>query len=836
MKKWIKYGVITITASSLVLNAAPLTKPQLVEAATIEKTLSSQYVGLKANATLSIRDAQFLMQEKGRVLTFTVNINNNGNSSVDLIDYWLRVKTKNGKSFKAAVIDSQKDITSIPAKSSKYLTYYAVVDSSTKLSDLQFEIIKWDFSVANYERQLGVIKASSKESNKIAAFKDKTMIYGSSKIRSAIKQAFITKDQTNAYITLNFLIENAGLNATDLANMRFYIQTDSNSVYKVSAADLEQASIQPKERKIATLNVKLPIQVASKPLALVVALNDDASKLVLPVGEFTLPALTSAPVTAVGGSRTVYFSGQPVTTSVAPTTIVDQESESTTDKSVSLEFQLINKGSEALKTPDLEFYLKTKSNVNYPLTYTKDESKLIPGIKKALTLTGDIPGNVKVEDCELVVRTAATDKDMGYVVGTYKTTSSEVVKEGTISSTFTYASTYSVKLNGIQRTPMEDNDMLVADIAITNTSKVSKKVPTISGYFLVNGVQIENESKLVALDDTITIGPGETYNYIVYTSIPYTTTIGKIAFVATEPVKDKPAKKLYQFSGQAVNTIPVYQKNMAYSITSTGKHATIQLSRNAIFKGETSNVFYSEFVIQNKESRLANLAKLGAYLKDKNGQIVPVTFATMKEKVMPNGKVLMSAWATLPSGFDQTSYGLFIGQSIETAPVQGSTTTTQSVIIKPVNYQLGKEEAVTNTTLQHLSFASYDLSLQKVRADMLVSGDYNVDGIQLRMNYSLVKDTKYDIVAGEHKVMFEFVNNDRRKAVYTKTFNLTSVEGSQDELLKEGTEIPLSVIFKDTQVQNQLDDHDTYTLNVYDVFQNAKILIGSKKLTWFVAG
>lgn len=384
MKKWIKYGVITITASSLVLNTAPLITPQSVEAATIEKTLSSQFVGLKANATLSIRDAQFLMQEKGRVLTFTVSINNNGNSSIDLIDYWLRVKTKSGKSFKATVIDSQKDITSIPAKSSKYLTYYAVVDSSTKVSDLQFEIIKWDFSMPNYERQLGVIKASSKETNKVAAFKDKTMIYGSSKIRSAIKQAFITKDSTSAYITINVLLENAGLNTTDLSNMRFYIQTESNSVYKVSASELEQATIQPKERKIATLNVKLPLQVASKPLALVVALNDDASKLLLPAGEFILPALTSAPVTAVGGSRSVYLNGQPVTTSVAPTTVVDQESESTTDKSVSLEFQLLNKGSEALKMPDLEFYLKTKSNVNYPLTFTKDESKLIPGIKKHL--------------------------------------------------------------------------------------------------------------------------------------------------------------------------------------------------------------------------------------------------------------------------------------------------------------------------------------------------------------------------------------------------------------------------------------------------------------------
>lgn len=833
--KWIMRGGTAVVAAAILWSNAPVAiQPLVANAASAEKSLSSQVVKLSSQSTLSIRDVNFLMQDKGKVLSFTVNITNDGSKEIDLMDYWLKIKTKSGKSFKAVVRESDKEIKTIAPKTSQYITYYAVVDNATSLKDLMFEIIKWDFSVSNYERVLGTIKASSNETNRVAAFKDKVMIVNNAKVRSAIKQAFVTKDQSYGYITINYLVENVGLKPTDLTKTAFYIQTQSNSVYKVSAPDVETMTLQPNERQIITLTVKVPVAVAGKPLSLVMAQNDEASKVLLASGEFLLPSLSTTPVTAVGKERSIYLAGKPVTTSVGRASLEDKGDEA----GLSVDFNLVNKGSEAITTPEFEVFIRTKSNVNYPLTYTKDETKLLPGIKKTITLTGDIPTSVKVEEAEIVVRAVSTEKTPGYVIGTYKTTSS--AQQGSLASSF-QLDKYTIKLNTIQRSPLEDADMLVADLSITNNDTISRKVPSLSGYFLVNGVKVESDATAVALDDAITIAPGETYNMVVYSKIPYSTTVSKIAFAAVEPVKDKAPKVLYQFTGQSLSSIPVYAKDRAYEITNVGKKSSIKLVRNAIFSGTANNQFYAEFAVENKEARLATLSKLGGYLMDANGQVVPVSFATLKSKVLPNGKVLLSAWATLPNQFKSESYKLYIGQALS-AGTGGATTggeagatesSTASAVVKMVAYQLDGAGSAVQTGLDKLQLAGHNLSLTKLYAQLKVTGSFDVEGINLKMNYSLEKDPQYDYVAGDHKITVEFVNNDSLKATYAKSFALAAAEGSQDEVLKTGTFIPLSITFSDNAVQSKISDYKTYTVNIYDEFQGTKLLIATKQLNWF---
>ena len=826
--KWIKNGTASIAVAALMFGAVPAwTQNAVADAAAAVKTLSSQSVKLSTNASLSISSAQFLMQDKGKVLAFTVNYANKESKSIDLGDYTLRLKTKDGKSFKVNVVSSNKDTTSITAKTNQYITYYATVDNGTQLSDLQFEIVKWDFDAPNFERKLGTIKASSNESNQVAPFTGKTMNVNNANLRSAIKGAFITKDQTSAYLTINFLFENKGLQTIDLSKYSFYIQTPSYSVYKVSASELSQLTLQPNERKISTMTVKLPLAVAGKKLSLVVATTDDVNKVALPAGEFLLPTLAAAPVTALGQSRSVYLSGQAVKTTLGKASLDDTGS---TEKGVSVDYKLLNQGTDSIKLPDIEVYLKTKQNVNYPLTFTKDDSKLLPGIEKTLTLTGSIPSTVKVEDAEIVVRTVGTDKDLGYVIGSYKTTST--IQQGSLGSTFTMGD-YRVSLNSIQRSPLEDSDMLVADISITNTTSVSKKIPSLNGYFLVNGVKVENASTVVGLDDSITIAPDQSYNMIVYTKIPYTSVVSNIGFVATEPVTDKTSKVLYQFSSQSLSTIPVISKDKTYEINSVGKKASIQLTRNAIFKGTTNNQFYAEFVIQNKESRVAAVSNLGGYLLDQNGQVVPITFATMKNKVLPNGKVLLSAYATLPNAFDEEHYDLYLGQAISKGPETGETAA-QNAIAKIVSYRLnGEKPAAVKTDFQHIKIAGFDISLNNIRAGLRSSGGYNVDGMNLNMDYTLARETEYDYTAGDHKLVIEFVNNDNQKLTFKKSYSFTATEGSQNEILKEGKDLALLTSFDENSIQAKITDYNNFTINVYDEFQGNQLLIASKQFAWF---
>ncbi|QHT63463.1 hypothetical protein GXP70_28265 [Paenibacillus lycopersici] len=971
--KWAKIGVVALASSALLFQNVDLSIPSAAAAAsTTTNSISSKIVKLNASAYLSIRDAHLTMQSQGKVLVYTVDITNNGNSSLDLIDYWLRVKTKSGKSFKTTAIDADKDKKDVPAKSTQTLTYYTVVDNQTKLTDLTFQVVKWDFSTANYERVLGNVQYPANGTDKVAAYQASVMRYANNKIRSAVKQSYITTDATNAYLVVNFLVENVGFQASDLSKLNFLVQTDSYSQYNVTVSGLDQNTIQPNERKIVTLRATIPLSVAGKPLSLLVAQNDEGSKIQLPVGLFSMPTMKPLAATAAGKSQMVYMNGSPVTT-MAGNVFVSMGASS---KDVSVQFKLTNTGTAAVADPNLEYYILTASGTSYPMSYTQDQNaKLLPDIEKNVTLTGQIPKTVNLSNATLVAKSQATEKESAYIVGKYvlqnasdaaavgkpqkvyvsgtpvntvagkvfisQGTSSKnvsmdfrltnidktsiaypaldyfivtasgtsypmsyekqdnamlvpniettvalngevptnvnltnaqlVVKshatdkeqasiigtyalqsttqQGSLGGAFIY-NDFTVKLNTVQRAPSSDNDVLVATFSVTNRSTATEQIPTLGGYFMVDGVKIGTEQTAAAMDDSVTLAPGASADFVVYSEIPYTTAIDKITFVSTEPVQGKAGKQLYQFSAQQLSDIPTQKLENPYSVKSIGKRSTVNVLRTAVFNGTTKNNFYAEFEAVNNEMRSASIAALGGYIVDKKGIVVPVQFATAKDKLSPSGKALLSAFASIPKSFDVSSYKLILGQSIATSTNGGTGTTGTNgngsgtdgndtpatgnpVLVNMVSYPLSDFTPVTSSDLGNIQFAGYTLGLHYINAFLNVAGQFDVNGLKMTLDYNLAKNNDYEVITGDHKLLIEFVNQDNNHVTYSKQFSLLS-GAANDQVLTETKDSPLTIVFdNDSEIQSKILHYDTYKVNVYDVFQDSKLLLASKEMNWF---
>ena len=305
------------------------------------------------------------------------------------------------------------------------------------------------------------------------------------------------------------------------------------------------------------------------------------------------------------------------------------------------------------------------------------------------------------------------------------------------------------------------------------------------------------------MDDSVTIAPGATADFVVYSDIPYTTSIDKITFVSTEPVQDKAGKQLYQFSAQQISDIPTKQLDDTYAIKGIGKRSTVKVLRTNIFGGTTKNIFYSEFEAVNNEVRSSQIAQLGGYIVDKNGIVVPVQFATVKDKLSPNGKALLSAWATIPKSFDTTSYKLILGQALAASSSASDSSNTSStgsgagsgtdepaanpVLVNMVSYGFNASPAVISSDFNKISFAGYTLGLHNINAYMSVQGLYEVNGLKLGLNYDLAKNSDYEIITGDHKLLIEFVNQDSNQVTYEKQFALTTA-GENEELLKESYE------------------------------------------------
>ncbi|MCA0757525.1 DUF4352 domain-containing protein [Paenibacillus sp. N4] len=831
--KWAKAGIVVLTTGALLVQSGLTTAiTPTVEAATTV-SVAKQVVKLSITSTLVVEDAQFLMQDQGRVLSFRVNIKNNGKSSLSLNDYWIRLKTVSGKSYTINLLEADKTKKSVAPGSSQTVTYYAIVDKTTKLSDFKFEIIKWDFSVAGYERRLGTIQYPVGASDMTKVFAPDYMLFQSAKIKSAIKTYAVTKDQNNVYLTINYLLENTGLNATDLTNLNLFIQTSGLAVYKVDTSFLSGMSLAAGERKIVTLQTVLPLGVLGKSLSLIAASSNESSKMYIPVAALAIPAIKTPAPTPVAKSRSVLMSGQPINTFV-DTAMVGETVSGKTE--VSLQYAMRNVGTEALAYPELTFYLYTADGISYPLTFTKDESatKLLPQIREVLSLTGQVPSTVKLDKAQLIVRSGVKENSSGYVIGNYLLKSQQS-QQGTIGSSYKL-NDYSVSLKSINRTAATNSDVLVAELAITNKAASSKSIPNLSGYFLVNGVKLAVDTTKIALDNSITIAPNETYNIAVYANVPFTTAINNVSFALTETTgsdASSTTKLLYQFNAPKVSEVPNQSTDKPYQILNKGSLTDATLRRSVMFEGDSGNYFYTEFEVVNKEARANVITPLAGYIKDSLGETVPVTFAKFDQKVMSNGKVLLSAWTKVSKNFDPSSFDFIVGRAVTKASGNAGETS-DAVVVNPVSYKMTFDGSTnTQKTLTNIPFAGYSFSMRNVQSTLNVEGLYTVTGVKLAFNYDLVKDPNYDYIAGDHKLQFEWVDQGTGKTTYTKQYAIGTAE-TGETLLKEAKDSAMSFVFEDPEVQMKIQKYENYVLNIYDVFQGSKILVATKEMKWFV--
>lgn len=760
------------------------------------------------------------MQDEGKVLAFTMAYVNNDTKEMQLGDYWLRVKSKSGKTFKVTVADSDKSISSVAASSSVNVTYYAVVDQQTALKDLLFQVVEWDFNAANYERMLGQVTYDV--NNRVEPFQGKVMIYDKTKVKGAVKQYTVSQDEQNAFVTINFLLENVGFSVTDMSKAKFYIQTDGLTVFEAATDKLAEVKLQPKERKIISLYTTLPLEVASKPLSLIVAVSN-TDTITLPIATFSVPTSKPAAAAPVNQEKLIYMSGQPIHAMAKEAFASGIEGV----RDLQIEYVLKNIGSTVVAQPEMEFLVKAKDGTLYPLTYAKEEgNNILPKIDKNIPLSGQVPEEIDLDASELVVYTTSS-QGVRYLLSSHEIKT--VQQEGNIGGTFNYDD-YEIMVNQIQRTSADDRDYIAADIQVKNIGKTIKKIPELGGFFLINGVRIgADKTTSVILDQVISLSPGQSFNYVVYADIPFTTDVSSVVFGLTEK-QGETAKTLYQFMGQFENRIPVTAPNVSYKIDKLGQSAEVSVIKSAIYEGSKTNMYYVELEYANTESRSSLPAKLGGYLTNKDGAVVPITFDLYDQKVFPNGTILVTGAGRIPKQFKHEDTVLYLGQSVGD----------KDAVIKASGVRMDTMLKGTQNDFSNIAVGSYLLSfrnfyptIDSVRDN--ATGAIEVNGIKLAFTYDLQKAANYENNVDEHKFLLEFIDEKSDKTVYKKekAFVL-NIDDNEAFVLKEGEGQESSIILQDKDVLSTLVNYQNYTINLYHLKDDTKYLVASRELKWYV--
>jgi len=520
----------------------------------------------------------------------------------------------------------------------------------------------------------------------------------------------------------------------------------------------------------------------------------------------------------------VQWSGMSINTSVSKAVISKNEKYYNT----TLIYNIQNNGKSSVTLPSMQYYILTSEGILYQLQATGDNNqKIDPMTDKDITLRGNIPVAVKQDGWKLVATIAASDGKVVLPIASYNLpkpsteTGSDFLKEYTFT---TLNGLYYVKVNQVTRSPLDDQDIITANLSITNKGKESLPVPDLAGKFVLDG-SIDLNASVIQPNQVLAIGPGKTLQVQMYAEIPYTYEFTKLKLVLQQKVTDNDKENLLEITGSDVfSALPVLPLNDLYSIDNVGNRSTYQLKAIKEYNSITSKILTAQIVVSNQEKRSAGLISFIGFFETADGNVFPAAISEIKDKMIPGGKALLEVSTTMPVQYDTKDATLVLGEAV--SPADGKEAQANTAYVNPIKVTLGAQKEAQEG-LKEIDAFPYTLSFEKVRSQII----YGEDKIQISFNYQLDKDSLVVSNGKDKKIVIEIkdeTNNISFMNAYAieGTDKATSLQlGSNSGMF---TAVDNDLVFKIKAMNND------FTFNVYEEISPGFLnLLATQKIRWF---
>ncbi|MEX1028539.1 MAG: hypothetical protein WDZ91_00660 [Paenibacillaceae bacterium] len=676
---------------SLILPAAvnaETTSTKVVDTKPVATNFTVGKVTLTGKSTATIKDAYLLNMNNDKLFTFTVEIFNGGNTDINFVDYWVKVKTKSGSSHSVQLVTADKEKNKISSNSSETFRFHGKVGKTVNYTDIIIEVIKWDFSKANFESVLGNVPIPATYSNVSTA---KTVNISGSNIKSEVTNLNINELNETKEATVEVTFENIGTRGVTLPEYKYYLKTSEGLLYPLTSTEATTISVQPKMTNTVEVTTSFPLEIDTKQLYLVIA---ESEKDVADIPVFIL----------------------------------------------------------------------------------------------------SIPKTFDVDD------------DVASELSDFKQYSN---KRGL----------YDIKVESIQRLPNGDQDVLAANISVTNKS--NKIIPKLdlTGFVTLDGLKLETEKvTAILLDQVLQMGVNAKLNYVLYVKVPYTYEFDTIKLTVQEKVSETSSKTISSFEKHSASfKIPNVTGTLTTS--SVGQKTGINIVNVSTFSTQNTNIYYLDVEVENMEKRPTKEANLTGYLVTSDGTYYPVTTKAYDEKVMPNGKILLSMWAQLPKKYLMNGFRLVLG---EERGVDAN-----KAIVNAYSLKIPTELAETDTertSIREIQLYPSTITLKNLNAfidQRLVIGDYEEIKRRVGFNYEVAQETFYENTVEEKKLVIEVKSGT---VITTKT-----IEVSKDLVnTKNYYEFDL-----DAALGTNSSYNNSYELTIYEEFMgHKKKIVNVPNISW----
>ncbi|OPA75679.1 hypothetical protein BVG16_20315 [Paenibacillus selenitireducens] len=814
-------GASVSFAAQAVTKQSPATT-NTANKATTSATLSSiKSINISPKSSVKLTDINILTQDNENILTYTLTYTNMDQKDISLIDYWSKVKTKSGTVYSSNILAKDKEKKRVSAQSSLTITYYAKIGKVSKVSDLIIGLVKWDFSMSNYEKQLGQYVIPGTVTVETLPGNSKTIRANDIPIKTkvATSSIYTTKDYSYISIGLNFL--NQGYKVLEDPKFKFVVKSAEGFNYPV---ELDTSSVdykvQPQGNKTLNLMTRIPVSIKTDKLQLQIIQDDETSKLTLPVATYQLAQMKKENIEGSQDDvRTINAGNTQLNVQLRSSWVTSGKDNN--EITATLEFE--NSGNQAITLPKYNFAFITRDGYSYPITTKALENVTIDPLgKKTIRLSTEIPALLNTEGMQIAINQPknttpenTTPKDnIDYPIAIFKLPALSV-NENTIGKEYTVQtaanSTLGVKLSSVQRLPWIDGDIISAKISIRNYRFDSVELPKLDGLMKFDNIKATDGTKLVQTNTTVLLGANQTLDTYIVTKVPYGMDFRQLQVYLMEKLSEENSSEIIQISNNgSMSELPVIKNGDSNEFTTQGRRALVKVRKTKLYPGSSSNIIYSEVEMKNLETRQTDLSQLTGYYKSKDGQYFKASVTQVENATSPAGKNLVTFWAKVPRGLDTSSMQLIVGESVtdnKFTPIKGVATG----YVNAAAYELVQSSNEYKSSLSNIELFPYKLSVTNMVA--YASGA----SISINMNYNLERDSDYEMGTYEHKLLVEIVDSTGRTSERELTLE-------NDLKLGNGKSTTLSFDGSDTDRKT----NNYFTIVLYDQFQGQKIKLASQ--------
>ncbi|MFC3772855.1 hypothetical protein [Paenibacillus sp. GCM10012303] len=386
----------SVLALSLLAVTAPVnTYADNVSSAVADSVFDIPSIGsvwINNSSYFELRNVRLTPGTDNNIVSFTVKAVNGGSSDIQFIDYWIRLQSPSGAKFTVNVMPQDKEKNIIPSGSTQEIQFFANVTPSLALSELQFKVIKWDFSATDYQRELGTLVAPENYSTVTPAGSKANIKIAKTSIQAFIKKANISSNEENYLPNLLLELQNTDSRSLKLPNLKFMIRTADGLMYPLQAAGInENTTIDPLMKKEIALSGKLPRTIDKENWQLVITESSDSgtnTSLNIAVAEFYIPKATDEQLSSEKEQSFSNKDGTYIAKLEALQRVPWED-----DDIISASISLKSKENKSMPIPNLTGYIKLDDSVKVEVKIIQTDNVigLQPNKEIRLQLLGRIP-------------------------------------------------------------------------------------------------------------------------------------------------------------------------------------------------------------------------------------------------------------------------------------------------------------------------------------------------------------------------------------------------------------------------------------------------------------